>query len=76
MAQEFKSRFYKKVRIGGRDFYLFKEFDRIDKGKWGLTYIRVTSDRAGDDFVVESGAGITQARMEKQIMNYLKRKFD
>ena len=29
--------------------------------------------RDGDDFIVESGAGISEKRMESQIMSYLKK---
>ena len=76
MGQEFKSKFYREVKIGERTFYLFKEMESFSKGKWSLSYIRVTSDRKGKNFVVESGAGISQERMQKQIMDYLKRRYN
>ena len=75
MGQEFKSRFYKTLKVGERIFYLFEELESFDKKKWNLSYIRVTSDRSGKNFVVESGAGIPKQRMEKQITTYLNKRF-
>ena len=81
MGQEHKQTFYKKVHIKGnnggeRDVYFFKNYSRIDKGKWGLGFISVYKSRNGEDFIVESGAGVTQEKMEKQIINYLKKWVD
>jgi len=76
MVQEFKSRFYKKVHIKGkhggeRDIYLFKNYERFDKGKWKLVYISAYKSRRGEDFIAESGAGIPISRMNKQLKDYL-----
>lgn len=81
MAQEFKQVFYKKLHIvgeygGKRDVFLFKNYSRIDNGKWGLDFLSAYKSRRAEDFIVESGAGISQEKMEKQIINYLKRWVD
>jgi hypothetical protein len=81
MGQEYKQVYYKKVNVKGkyggeRNVYLFKNYSRIDKGKWGLDFISAYKSKNGEDFIVESGAGITQEKMEKQIVNYLKKWVD
>ncbi len=81
MGQEHKQIFYKKVHINGkyggeRDVYLFKNYNRIDKGKWSLSYISAYKSKNGEDFIVESGAGITKEKMEKQIITLLKKWVD
>ena len=56
--------------------YLFKNYSKIDKGKWSLDFISAYKSRRGEDFIVESGAGISNEKMEKQVINYLKRWVD
>ena len=74
MSQEFKQELYKKVTLNGIDFYLFDVLESFNSKDWSLVYIRVTKDKQGKNFIVESGAGITKERMLKQIMNYLNKK--
>lgn len=81
MGQKFKQVFYKKVNVvgrrgGRRDVFLFKNYSKIDNGRWGLDFISVYKTRKADDFIVESGAGISEKRMESQIMSFLKRWVD
>jgi len=81
MVQEHKQVFYKKVHIKGmyggeRDVFIFKNYSRISGGKWGLDFLSAYKSRRGEDFIVESGAGISQEKMEKQIMNYLEKWVD
>lgn len=78
---EIKQTFYKKVHVKGknggeRDVFLFKNYDRIDNGKWNLSFISAYKSRNGEDFIAESGAGISEEKMEKQIINYLNKWVD
>lgn len=63
MTQEFKTKFYKKIK----EFYLFKVFESFDNKPFTLMFISVYKDMNKTIFVCESGAGITQERMENQI---------
>lgn len=75
MSQQFKKRFYKKIKIGNTDVYLFKHYEKYSpKHKWILFYMSACRDRKGKQFIVESGAGTTVKRMEKQITRHLERK--
>jgi hypothetical protein len=75
-----EKKFYKEVKINNpkssygtyEKIYLFKIYDEYSKDKpaWMSAY----RDRNGDDFIVESGAGISESKMESQIMSYLKKK--
>jgi hypothetical protein len=81
MAQIFRHVFYKKVYIIGkngvrRNVFLFKNFSKIDKGKYSLDFISAYKSRNGKDFIVESGSGISKEKMEKQVISYLKKWVD
>jgi len=70
--------FYKEVRIENpkssygmyEKVYLFKIYDDDNKK---VVWMTASRDRNGDDFIVESGAGISESNMESQIMSYLKK---
>lgn len=51
--------------------YLFNNYDELT-GK--LSWMTAYRQRDGTDFIVESGAGIPEKKMESQIMSYLRRK--
>ena len=74
-----EKKFYKEVRITNpksssgmyEKIYLFKIYDDFnpDKVAWMTAY----RQRDGDDFIAESGTGISEKRMESQIMSYLRK---
>ena len=69
--------FYKSVEVEGshssyrntETAYLFKN---VEDGK--IVWLSAYGDRGGTNFIVESGAGIPEKKMERQIMTYLKRR--
>ena len=70
--QNFKTEFYKEVSIGERKFYLYKISEEYDN-TWHLSWISAYKEPSPEsyNFVVESGAGITEERMMKQVLGYL-----
>jgi hypothetical protein len=76
MAQDFRTKFYKKIT--GRyneSVYLFKTYEYFGRKKI-LGWMSAYKDKkhSHTSFIVESGAGIPEKRMEKQITSYLKLK--
>jgi len=69
MTQIIKSKFYKKVK----GYYLFKILESFNNKDYSLMFISVYRDMNKNSFVCESGAGISQKRMENQINKYLER---
>ena len=69
--------FYKAVEVeGSHSSYRSTEtafiFKNVENGK--ISWLSAYSDRNGTNFIVESGAGIPEKKMERQIMTYLKRR--
>jgi hypothetical protein len=73
--QKFTQKFYKKLKIGNKEYYLFKVNESIEGKKPKLAWIDAYKEKDRTGFLVESGAGITQEKMEKQIEDYLKRAY-
>jgi hypothetical protein len=73
-TQELKSKFYRVMHFGNQPVYLFKEVEYWDGEDRGTMFIRATKDREGERFLVESGAGISEKRMESQIVRYFNNK--
>ena len=71
-SQDFKQEYYKTLKYGNRFFYIYKNLESFNDGKnWKLSWMTAYENMDGKGFIVESGAGISEQKMESQIKSYL-----
>jgi hypothetical protein len=74
-------KFFKEINITGSHsayntnikVYIFKVWSDSTPSKKTADWMSAFRDRNGTDFIVESGAGISEKKMESQIKSYLKK---
>ena len=75
MSQDFRETLFKRIRSKNRIIYLFRTFEHFTHRKPIFGWITAYKNMKREQFIVESGAGITQKRAEKQIRDYIKERF-